>query len=144
MNIIDSDSMRSLAAVPDNPAAVPGAAQAQKTTAALKTRLAKILSASGVKSVDAEDEPSHFTLGVERLDQALAAMRGKGVCRARHCMSYMQQKKRTRPTQPQWRYCLPNVAGKANQYCGSARVMRQGDRDGSILQDWWSWVSIPM
>ena len=62
--------------MPDNPAAVPGAAQAQKKAAALKARLAKILSASGVKAVDAEDGPSHFTFGVERLDQALA-----GSCR---------------------------------------------------------------
>jgi len=69
MNNIDSDSADALGASPDNPAAVPETAG--KKAAALKARLAKILSASGVQAVNADDGPSHFTFGVERIDSAL-------------------------------------------------------------------------
>jgi len=81
MNNIDSDSASALGASPANPVAVPETAG--KKAAALKARLAKILSASGVKAVDQDDGPSHFTFGVERLDQALRGNAGaEGLPRA--------------------------------------------------------------
>lgn len=74
MNNIDSDSVRPKGAVPGNPAAVPGAAH--NKTAALKARLARILSASAVRTAEMADGPTHFTLGVERIDEALRGHAG--------------------------------------------------------------------
>jgi len=74
MNIIDSDSMEVFDAPSINPVAV--SETAGKKAVALKARLAKMLSASGVKAVDAEDGPTHFTFGVERIDAALRGNAG--------------------------------------------------------------------
>lgn len=65
MNIIDSDSGWRAQSQP-----VRHSATTLKP-AALKARLAKILSASGVKAPEDEDAPSHFTFGVNHLDQGL-------------------------------------------------------------------------
>ncbi|MEP2990280.1 MAG: hypothetical protein ABJN65_14960 [Parasphingorhabdus sp.] len=69
MNNIDSDSVQVMDASPINPFAVPETAGQKAAT--LKARFAKILSASGVKTADAEDGPTHFTFGVGRIDTAL-------------------------------------------------------------------------
>lgn len=74
MNNIDSDSVEAFEASLINPVAV--SKTAGKKAAALKARLAKILSASGVKASDADNGPSHFTFGVERTDRALRGNAG--------------------------------------------------------------------
>ncbi|MEO9600150.1 hypothetical protein [Parasphingorhabdus sp.] len=74
MNNIDSDSAGPFTGSPVNPAAVPK--QAGPKAAALKTRLAKILASSGVKTEEQDDRPSHFTFGVERMDAALRGNAG--------------------------------------------------------------------
>lgn len=65
MNIIDSDSGWRAQSQP-----VRHSTSAVEPSA-LKARLARILSASGVKAAEDEDSPSHFTFGVGHLDQAL-------------------------------------------------------------------------
>jgi len=69
MNNSDSDSAASLQLSPTNPSAVPRSAS--QKAAALKARLGKILSASGVKAAEQEDGPSHFGFGADRIDAAL-------------------------------------------------------------------------
>ncbi len=74
MNDIDSDSATALDASLITPAAV--SETAEKKATALKARFAKILSASDTKPVVADDLPTHFTFGIERID---AALRGNAV-----------------------------------------------------------------
>lgn len=69
MNNIDSDSVWAKSASPINPDAVPETA-GQKA-AALKTRLARILSAPAARAVEADRGPTHFSFGVHRIDAAL-------------------------------------------------------------------------
>ena len=71
MNNSDSDSAGPL---PLNSAAVPRTAS--QKAAALKARLAKILAASGTGTAEPDDRPSHFTLGVDRIDTALRGNAG--------------------------------------------------------------------
>tara|TARA_R110000824_G_scaffold55286_1_gene152459 strand:- start:271 stop:1230 length:960 start_codon:yes stop_codon:yes gene_type:complete len=71
MNNSDHDSGEAL---PVNPAAVPRTA-GQKA-AALKARLARILAASGTRTAEPSDRPSHFTLGVASIDTALRGNTG--------------------------------------------------------------------
>ncbi|WP_321326949.1 hypothetical protein [uncultured Parasphingorhabdus sp.] len=68
MNTIDSDSGQAVEPSPDNPSAVPPASPAKAS--ALRTKLARILAASGVRTSE-EDAPSHFGFGVEAIDSAL-------------------------------------------------------------------------
>ncbi|GAB5487315.1 MAG: hypothetical protein Pars2KO_08850 [Parasphingorhabdus sp.] len=74
MNNIDSDSVRAIDASPTKPFAVPETA-GQKA-AALKTRLARILSAPAARAVEEDRGPTHFSFGVNRID---AALRGNAV-----------------------------------------------------------------
>ena len=71
MNNNDFDSGEPL---PLNSAAVPRTAS--QKAAALKARLAKILAASGTGTAEPDDRPSHFTLGVDRIDTALRGNAG--------------------------------------------------------------------
>ena len=74
MNNSDSDSAGPLALSPVSPSAVPS--PAGQKAAALKARLGRILAASGVKSAERDDRPSHFTLGVASIDTALRGNAG--------------------------------------------------------------------
>ena len=74
MNNSDSDSAGPLAPSPVSPSAVPS--PAGQKAAALKARLGRILAASGVKSAERDDRPSHFTLGVASIDTALRGNAG--------------------------------------------------------------------
>ncbi|WP_417485544.1 ImuA family protein [Maricaulis salignorans] len=69
MNNIDSDSAGPLAGSPINSVAVPKTAN--QKAAVLKARLARILAASGTGTEGADDRPSHFTFGINRIDTAL-------------------------------------------------------------------------
>ena len=69
MNNIDSNSGEPFEVLPINPASAPQ--PASRKAAALKARLARILSASGTKTAEHQDMPSHFTFGVKRIDAAL-------------------------------------------------------------------------
>ncbi|MDM8010693.1 MAG: hypothetical protein QUV08_06990 [Parasphingorhabdus sp.] len=71
MNNNDFDSGEPL---PLNPAAVPRTVS--QKAAALKARLAKILAASGTGTAQPDDRPSHFTLGIDRIDTALRGNAG--------------------------------------------------------------------
>jgi protein ImuA len=74
MNNSDSDSAGPLVPSPVSPSAVPS--PAGQKAAALKARLGRILAASGVKSAERDDRPSHFTLGVASIDTALRGNAG--------------------------------------------------------------------
>ena len=69
MNNIDSDSEQAFMSLAEKPSAALH--NAQSKPAALKAKLAKILAASGIKVQEKDTGPSHFTFGVDTLDNAL-------------------------------------------------------------------------
>lgn len=69
MNIVDSDSVATFKRPSDKQISVPDTAM--RKPSALKARLAKILTASGVKPFEKGAVPTHFTFGVKALDKAL-------------------------------------------------------------------------
>ncbi|MEH6789912.1 ImuA family protein [Parasphingorhabdus sp.] len=95
MNNSDSHSAGVSELSPANIPAVPKTASPK--AAALKARLGRILAASGVKSADRDDGPSHFTLGVDRIDAALRGNAGiDGLpCAALHEMHAADKSDRT-------------------------------------------------
>lgn len=74
MNNIDSDPDRAYRPAPANPSAVCRATPAKASV--LRARLAKILAASGTRTTADDGLPSHFTLGIDRIDSALRGNAG--------------------------------------------------------------------
>jgi protein ImuA len=74
MNNIDSDPDRAERPASTNPSAVASATAAKPSV--LRARLAKILATSGVSTEEDDGQPSHFTLGVDRIDTGLRGNAG--------------------------------------------------------------------